>query len=61
MRHEQAEEKGRRDTGRQISQQIAKMAETMFDVVAVNPKEQHIASQVHPTGMHEHCGEHTEG
>jgi hypothetical protein len=33
------------------------MAETVFNVVSENPQKEHVAKEVEPTAVHEHCSE----
>src|SRR3990170_2081194 len=33
------------------------MPETVLDIVAENPQEEHVAEEMEPAAMHEHCSE----
>ncbi|KKX90117.1 hypothetical protein UF38_00120, partial [Vibrio parahaemolyticus] len=41
----------------QIEGEEADMAHGVLDIVGEDPKEQHVADEMHPAAMHEHVGE----
>ena len=47
----------RGDTAAEIQDEVAEGAEHVFDVVAENPQEQHVAGEVEHAAMQEHAGE----
>jgi hypothetical protein len=49
----------RRDTAEQVEHQEFGMAKLVFDIVAEDPKIQHVAEQVEPASMHEHGAQHS--
>ena len=57
-REQGREAQGRRRAGAEVREQVADPAQAMLDVVPVDPQEQHVAQQVHPSRVQEHRGEH---
>ena len=53
----QALDQRRRDTARQVEDEIAEMPEPALDGVTEDPQEQHVADQVKPPAVQEHAGE----
>jgi hypothetical protein len=48
------------EAAEQIENEIPDAAHVLFDVVAKNPEEPHIAGNVHDAAMHEHAGQQRE-
>jgi len=57
MHVEQHVQEARADSAKQIEKQIGDVAVEVFDVVAKNPEEKHVAGDVQQAGVQEHAGE----
>ena len=47
----------RAETGGEVEQKIADMAHLIFEVIAKDPQEQHVAKNMHPAAVQEHRGD----
>ena len=43
-----------RDTGGQVGREKSDTAETVLDVVAIDPQEEHVAGKMHEAGVEKH-------
>lgn len=57
MEIEEDMEEIRADAAEQIEEEIGEMAEVVFDVIAEDPEEEHVAADVKEARVEEHAGE----